>query len=129
MSAHLTLFPATTKLSMQDNITQRVVFGGHSRILGAEASDEELILLGDGNKAVWRAAGTVRKQFTSRSPILQVQWCRFENTGLDTILCMLHGMSLSVHTQDGDMHSIPLPDEYSAMWPLPRGLLLTVRPS
>lgn len=59
--------------------------------------------------------------------LLQAAWCRFQNTGPDCILCLLQDAALAVHTQDGDAHLIPLPGRFTGMWPLPQGVLLTVR--
>lgn len=59
--------------------------------------------------------------------LLQAAWCRFQNTGPDRILCLLQDAALAVHTQDGDAHLIPLPGRFTGMWPLPQGVLLTVR--
>ena len=79
------------------------------------------------SSAVWSSGGVLRKQFTTSAPIIKAAWCYFQNTGPDAILCLLHAGALSVYTQDGDSHIIPLPGTFTAMWPLPQGLLLTVR--
>lgn len=63
---------------------------------------------------------------TTFSQQLQAGWCYFQNTGPDKILCLLQDAALTVYTQDGDSHIIPLPGRFTAMWPLPQGVLLTV---
>lgn len=75
---------------------------------------------------VWTAGGVLRKQLTVPAPVLKAAWCIFQNTGPDAILCLLQLGVLSVHTQDGDSHTIPLPGSFTGLWPLPQGVLLTV---
>ena len=75
---------------------------------------------------VWTAGGMLRKQLTTAAPVIAAAWCFFQNTGRDAILCLLQHGVLSVHTQDGDCHTIPLPGSFSGLWPLPQGVLLTV---
>lgn len=77
-------------------------------------------------RVVWTAGGVLRKQLSTTAPILKAAWCFFQNTGPDAILCLLHPGVLSVFTQDGDSHTIPLPGHFSGLWPLPQGVLLTV---
>ncbi|EFN54662.1 hypothetical protein CHLNCDRAFT_135253 [Chlorella variabilis] len=74
---------------------------------------------------VWTAGGVLRKQLTVPAPVLKAAWCIFQNTGPDAILCLLQLGVLSVHTQDGDSHTIPLPGSFTGLWPLPQGVLLT----
>jgi len=77
---------------------------------------------------VWTAGGVVRKQLTAQAPVMRAAWCFFQNTGPEPILCLLHpGGALSVFTHDGDSHVIPLPGSFTGLWPLPQGVLLTVR--
>lgn len=101
---------------------QRIVSGGNSRVLGDDAYDEELIV--DDTVVIWAAAGRVKNKLTAKEPILQATWSYFENTGTDAIICLLHGTKLSVHTCDGDSHSVPLPGSAVRAWPLPQGLLV-----
>jgi hypothetical protein len=68
----------------------------------------------------------LRKQLTTQAPVLQAAWCYFQNTGSDAILCLLHPSLLSLYTVDGDYHTVPLPGHFTALWPLPQGVLLTV---
>ena len=68
----------------------------------------------------------LRKRLTTAAPVLNAAWCFFQNTGPDAILCLLHPGALSVYTQDGDSHIVPLPGHFSRLWPLPQGVLLTV---
>lgn len=75
---------------------------------------------------VWTAGGVLRKQLSAAAPVLTAAWCYFQNTGPDAILCLLHPAALSVYTQDGDSHIIPLPGNFTSLWPLPQGVLLTV---
>lgn len=75
----------------------------------------------------WTAGGVLRKQLTTPAPVLAAAWCHFQNTGPDPILCLLHSGSLGVYTQDGDCHAVPLPGAFTGLWPLPQGVLLTVR--
>lgn len=75
----------------------------------------------------WMAGGVLRKQLTTPAPVLAAAWCHFQNTGPDPILCLLHSGSLGVYTQDGDCHAVPLPGAFTGLWPLPQGVLLTVR--
>ena len=69
----------------------------------------------------------LRKQLAAPAPVLAAAWAFFQNTGPDAILCLLHSGALSVYTQDGDSHLVPLPGAFTAVWPLPQGVLLTVR--
>ena len=75
---------------------------------------------------VWTSGGVLRKQLAVAAPVIKAAWCFFQNTGPDAILCLLHPASLSVFTQDGDSHVIPLPASFTGLWPLPQGVLLTV---
>lgn len=75
----------------------------------------------------WTAGGVLRKQLTTAAPVSAAAWCHFQNTGPDAVLCLLHDGALSCHTQDGDSHVIPLPGTFTGLWPLPQGVLLTVR--
>ena len=69
----------------------------------------------------------LHKQLAVAGPVLRAAWCYFQNTGPDAILCLLHDGALSCYTQDGDCHAIPLPGHFTGLWPLPQGVLLTVR--
>lgn len=75
----------------------------------------------------WAAGGVLRKQLGAAGPVLRAAWCFFQNTGPEPILCLLHHGALSVHTQEGDSHLVPLPGTFTGLWPLPQGVLLTVR--
>jgi hypothetical protein len=74
----------------------------------------------------WFAGGVLRKQLTTDAPVLKAAWCYFQNTGPDPILCLLHAGVLTVYTQDGDQHAVPLPGDFTELWALPQGVLLTV---
>ncbi len=74
----------------------------------------------------WSQHSTRKKGL--KSPfIAQACWCYFQHTGWDALLCLLHTRSLTLCTLDGDVQTIPLPDEYSTLSPLPHGILLSVR--
>eukprot|EP00887_Chlorella_sp_A99_P005912 scaffold29.g5912.t1 len=104
-------------------LADTLLFPGGSLVLGDDAHDEELTVSGE--IVVWSSGGVLHKQLTTAAPVLKAAWCHFQNTGPDAILCLLHAAALSVYTRDGDAHVIPLPAAFTAMWPLPQGLLLT----
>ncbi len=79
------------------------------------------------DSVAWAAGGVLRKQLGGTGPVLRAAWCFFQNTGPEPVLCLLHHGALSVHTHGGDVHHIPLPGAFTALWPLPQGVLLTVR--
>ncbi|KAL4443950.1 hypothetical protein ABPG75_011687 [Micractinium tetrahymenae] len=105
---------------------QTLLFAGAAATLGRSALDEELHIRG--SSVAWAAGGVLRKQLGAAGAVLRAAWCFFQNTGPEPILCLLHHGALSVHTQGGDWHAIPLPGAFTALWPLPQGVLLTGAP-
>ena len=81
------------------------------------------------SRAVWSAGGTLRRQYTAHSDILQAAWARFQELGGGRVLCLLHRLSVTTLTPSGEVHETPLLQPCTALWPLERGLLLVVSPA
>ncbi|GAB4821235.1 hypothetical protein N2152v2_008281 [Parachlorella kessleri] len=90
---------------------------------GAGGYGEETLVVKPGS-VCWLAGGLLRKQYTT-SPVLKAAWAYFQNTGSDRIFCLLQDAAVTIYTQDGDSHIVPLPGRFTGLWPLPQGVLLT----
>ncbi|CAD7696275.1 unnamed protein product [Ostreobium quekettii] len=104
---------------------QVTLFAGQPGALGDAAHDEELYTYK--NSAVWSSGRLVRKRFTFPAPVLQAAWCNFECYGESSVLCFLHERSISIYCLSGQVQDTPfeIHQKFTAMWPLPQGVLLT----
>lgn len=58
--------------------------------------------------------------------LTQAAWVCFAETGAERILCILQPSVLTTCTLSGELHTIPFTDNFTQLWPLCRGVLLTV---
>ena len=57
---------------------------------------------------------------------MQAAWVLFAETGQARILCILQPTLLTTCTLDGELQTVPNVEKFTRLWPLCRGLLLTV---
>jgi hypothetical protein len=84
---------------------------------------------GSGDSAGMRTlrAGAPHHCCAADAPLqTQAVWAHFHEFGSQRVLCLLHRLSITSILPSGAVQETPLLQPCTAIWPLPRGLLLVV---